>query len=149
MIVDASTVIDAVSDPGPRGSAAREALAQQPAAEPLLAPGHFAIEVMSGLRAAANRPNHPLQPGDLQQALRESESYQITIEGTAWADVHRAWELAEQSLRYPDAIYVAAAERHRTVLLTSDRRIERSGVTMRCEIITIGADVAGDDTEQP
>ena len=37
MIVDASVVIDAVADPGPRGVAAREALASQPAAEPLIA----------------------------------------------------------------------------------------------------------------
>lgn len=44
MIVDASVIIDAVTDSGARGEAARAALAAQPAAEPLVAPGHFAFE---------------------------------------------------------------------------------------------------------
>lgn len=140
MIVDASLVIDAVADPGPRGAAARRALADQPAAEPLIAPGHFAFEVMSGLRAAANRPGHPLQDSDLVQALRDAESFGIEIEGTSWGDVHRSWLLAQASLRYADAIYVAAAERHHTAVLTADARIERSGAPMMCQIITITPD---------
>lgn len=137
MIVDASLVIDAVADPGPRGTAAREALASQPAVEPLLAPGHFAFEVMSGLRAAANRPEHPLREEDLPQALRDAESLEIEIEATLWPDVHRAWALAQASLRYADAIYVAAAERHRGGLLTTDSRIERSRAPITCQIITV------------
>jgi predicted nucleic acid-binding protein len=139
VIVDASLIIDAVADPGPRGIAARDVLAAQSAAEPLIAPGHFAFEVMSGLRAAANRPNHPFQPTDLAQALLDAESFEIVIEATPWADVHRAWALAEGSLRYADAIYVAAAERHGTALLTADARIERSGALIRCEVITVGS----------
>ncbi|MFT4163967.1 MAG: type II toxin-antitoxin system VapC family toxin [Microlunatus sp.] len=137
MIVDASLVIDAVADPGPRGKAARSALADVPAAETLQAPGHFAFEVMSGLRAAANRPQHPLQPEDLQAALQSAAALEIAIEGTPWADVERAWTLAQGSLRYADAIYVAAAERHRTALLTADGQIERSGAVIHCEVITI------------
>lgn len=137
MIVDASLVIDVVADPGARGIAARDVLAAQPAAEPLVAPGHFAFEVMSGLRAAANRPNHPFPLPDLARALRDAESLDIVIEATPWTDVHRAWTLAEGSLRYGDAIYVAAAERHRTILLTADARIERSGAQISCEIITV------------
>lgn len=137
MIVDASLVIDAVADSGPRGVAARDKLAAQPATEPLLAPGHFAFEVMSGLRAAANRPDHPLHEADLAAALADAAALEIEIEGTPWADVHRAWLLAQASLRYADAIYVAAAERHRTPLLTADARIERSGAPFTCEIITV------------
>ena len=137
MIVDASLVIDAVADPGARGIAARDVLAAQPAAEPLIAPGHFAFEVMSGLRAAANRPNHPFQLPDLARALRDAESFEIVIEATPWTDVHRAWTLADGSLRYADAIYVAAAERQRTILLTADARIDHSGAPIRCEIITV------------
>ncbi|MGH3492052.1 MAG: type II toxin-antitoxin system VapC family toxin [Sciscionella sp.] len=139
MIVDASLVIDAVADPGPRGAAARDTLAAQPAAEPLIAPGHFAFEIMSGLRAAANRPGHPLQDCDLAQVLRDVESLEIEIEATTWVDVHRAWALAQASLRYADAIYVAAAERHHTALLTSDARIARSGAPINCTITTIAA----------
>jgi predicted nucleic acid-binding protein len=62
----------------------------------------------------------------------------IHIEGTR-ADVHRGRELSQSSLRYADAIYVAAAQRHRTSLLTTDTRIERSGAPIRCPIITITA----------
>lgn len=137
MIVDASLVIDAVTDPGKRGTAAREALAAQPAGEPLLAPGHVAFEIMSGLRAAANRPNHPFDPADLARALADAEAFEIELEATPWVDVHRAWALACQSLRYGDAIYVAAAERHASALLTSDTRIERSGAPMHCTIVTV------------
>ncbi|MGH3978570.1 MAG: hypothetical protein ACRDRZ_06160 [Pseudonocardiaceae bacterium] len=94
MIVDASLIIDAVTDPGSWGIAARDALAAQPAAEPLTAPGHFAFEVMSGLRAAATRPDHPLQSVELAQSLRDAESFEILIEATPWVDVYRAWTLA-------------------------------------------------------
>ncbi len=137
MIVDASLVIDAVADAGPRGVASRAALADLPAAEPLTAPGHFAFEIMSGLGAAANRPHHPLQPEALADALRAAETLEIVIEATPWPDVHRAWALARGSLRYADAIYVAAAERHGTALLTTDGQIKRSGALMECEIITV------------
>lgn len=136
MIVDASLVIDAVADSGPRGVAAREVLASEPASEPFIAPGHFAFEVMSGLRAAANRPHHPFQPPGIPQALLDAESFEIVIEATPWVDVHRAATLAAGSMRYADAIYVAAAERHGTTLLTADARIARSGAPFTCEIRT-------------
>lgn len=80
------------------------------------------------------------RPPDIDQALLDSESFEITIEGTPWVDVHRAWILAQASLRYADAIYVAAAERHGLALLTSDARIERSGAPIRCQIVTVAAD---------
>ena len=137
MIVDASLVIDAVADSGPRGIAARDALAAVPAAEPLTAPGHFPIEIMSGLRAAANRPDHPLRSLDLGPALQDAESLEIVIEATPWVDIHRAWQLAQGSLRYADAIYLAAAERLETALLTADARIRRSGASTLCEIVTV------------
>lgn len=108
-----------------------------PAADQLVAPGHFAFEVMSGLGAAANRPTHPLQPADLLAARQAAEALEIAIEATPWSDVHRAWALAQGSLRYADALYVAAAERHETALLTADGQIERSGALIGCEVITV------------
>lgn len=92
---------------------------------------------MSGLKAAANQPNHPFQPDQIVQALRDTEAFEIGIEATPWADVRRAWELAKGSLRYADALYVAAAERYESVLLTVDGRIGRSGALVRYEIITV------------
>jgi predicted nucleic acid-binding protein len=137
VIVDAALIIDAVADPGPRGLAARQALADQPPAEALMAPGHFAFEIISGLWAAAQRPGHPLQPAEVAQALRDAEAFEITIEAIPWADVHRAWALAQESLRYADAIYVAAAERHQSGLLTTDTRIIWSGLQVGCQIIAV------------
>jgi predicted nucleic acid-binding protein len=137
VIVDASIIIDAVTDSGPRGIAARDALADHPAAEQLIAPGHFAFEVMSGLRAAASRPNHPLESADVEQALSDAESFEIVFEATPWGDVRRAWKLAQGSMGYADAIYVAAAESHDMALLTADTRIERSGAPFQCAVITV------------
>jgi predicted nucleic acid-binding protein len=137
VIIDASVVIDAVADAGPRGVSARRALAAIEPPEPLVAPGHFAFEVMSGLRAAANRPGHPLQPEEVAESLQAAEDLGIHIEATIWPDVRRAWILSQGSLRFADAVYVAAAERHGTVLLTADAQIERSGANMRCEIVTV------------
>lgn len=137
MIVDASVVIDAVADPGPRGAAARRALGDLPATEPLVAPGHLAFEVLSGLRAAALRPSHPLGKTDVARALADAEGLEIDIEATPWGDVRRAWQLAETSLRFADALYVAAAERHQTALLTADARIARSGAPIRCAVVTV------------
>jgi predicted nucleic acid-binding protein len=138
VIIDASVAIDAVADSGRRGAAAREALSELPAAEPLLAPGHFPIELLSGLRAAANRPSHPFRAEHIPQILLDAEDLGITVEATPWLDVRRAWVLAQSSLRYADAIYVAAAERHRTALLTADIRIGRSGAMIFCEVVTVG-----------
>ncbi|MEI2638425.1 MAG: type II toxin-antitoxin system VapC family toxin [Microthrixaceae bacterium] len=137
MIVDASLVIDTVADSGWRGRVARTALAAVPAFEPVVAPGHFAFEVMSGLRAEANRPGHPLTDDEVNRALGDAQNLQIDIESTPWSDVLRAWELAQQPLCYADIIYVAAAERHQTALMTADSRIERSGAAIRCKVITI------------
>lgn len=138
MIIDASVVVDAAGDVRERGDAARAALASCPEQEVLSAPGHLAIEVLSGLRACANRPTHPLRPEEVADALVDAEALGITIETTPWSDVRRAWELSLASLRYTDGLYVAAAERLGTTLLTVDARIARSGAKVRCEVVTVG-----------
>ena len=137
MIVDASVLIDAVADPGPRGIAARRALAAAPEAEELRAPGHLPAEVLSGLRAAALRPAHPLLLDEVHRALERVERLEVLVEASPWADVHRAWELARGSLRYSDALYVATAERRREVLVTADARIGRSGAPLTCQVLTV------------
>jgi predicted nucleic acid-binding protein len=137
VIVDASLVIDAVTDGGALGDAARFALAEHSPHELLLAPGHFPVEVMSGLWAAARRPTHPLPTDGVEQALRDAASLEITIDATSWDDVQRAWQLSRSSLRYADAVYVATAERHGVALLTTDGRIARCGAPVRCEVITV------------
>lgn len=150
MIIDASVVIDVVTDAGTRGDAARVALAKIPAEEPLHAPGHFAVEVLSGLKAVAGRPGAGFCSGDIAVALAEAEALGVDIEATPWVDVQRAWRLSG-SLRYADALYVAAAERRETTLLTADARIERSGAPYRCPIRTIlpNEPTLGADPEWP
>jgi predicted nucleic acid-binding protein len=137
VIVDASVVIDAIADPGPRGKAARAALAAVPADEPLRAPGHLAFEILSGMWAAAKRPEHPLTPESVPRALDDAAALGIAIEATPWSDVRRAWELSLGSLRYADAVYAAAAERTGEALLTADTRIESSGARTTCEVLTV------------
>jgi predicted nucleic acid-binding protein len=137
VIIDASVAIDALADSGSRGAAARNILAELTANEPLIAPGHFPIELLSGLRAAANRPGHPLRAAEIPELLIDVEDLGISVEATPWSDVRRAWTLAQSSIRYSDAVYVAAAERHGTTLLTADTRIGRSGASIHCEILTV------------
>ena len=74
----------------------------------------------------------------------DADALQIVIEATPWTDAHRAGTLADGSLHYADAIYVAADERHGTILLTADARIERSGAQISCEIITVDPAGRGD-----
>ncbi|MGL5830120.1 MAG: type II toxin-antitoxin system VapC family toxin [Angustibacter sp.] len=137
MIVDTSVAIDAIADTGLRGEQARSAIAAIDSHEELCAPGHFPIELMSGLRAVAKRPGWALQESDVGLALAWVRNFGISIESTQWSDVHRAWELALGSIRYADAIFIAAAERRRTILLTSDSRLAKSGARVSCAIVTV------------
>ncbi len=130
MIVDASVAVDAVTDPGVRGQAARTALAEVAPPEKLTAPGHFAIEVLSALAAMAGRPKVGFAASDIPVALHSLSRLGIVIEGTPWPDVERAWHLSQGSVRSSDALYLAAAERGDDVLLTSDRRLARSGAAV-------------------
>ncbi len=59
-------------------------------------------------RAASRCCGAPAGAAVLRAARRDR------LAAVPWSDVHRAWALAQASLRYADAIYVAAAERHRT-----------------------------------
>jgi hypothetical protein len=88
------------------------------------------------------KPKKGLNEEIVGRALRRAESLGIEIEATPWADVHRAWTLSQASLRYSDAIYVAAAERHGIVLLTTDKGIARSGAPMHCQVLTV---IPGED----
>lgn len=139
MIVDASVLVDALAGSPWRSAAALGALAEVPAGERLLAPGLLAVEVLAGLRSRAHDPTSTFTTDDVPRALAEAAEYGIAIEATPWADVQRAHELSLGSLRYTDALYVAAAERHRTVLLTADARIGRSGADIRCSVLTLAA----------
>lgn len=135
MIVDTSLVVDAVTDSGERGGAARHELSSPGVT--FRAPGLLAIEVLSALRRLAADSRADFTIDDVPAALTEAEAYGIHIEGTPWSDVGRAWELSHGSIRYTDGVFVAAAERHRAPLLTTDVRLSRSRAKIRCEIVNV------------
>jgi len=137
VISGASVAVDAVSDPGARGQVARTAIADIAPPEKLTAPGHFAIEVLSALVAIAGRPAVGFVEDDIPLALDTLSRLGIEIEATPWPDVRRAWELSRGSVRYSDALYLAAAERTNALLLTSDGRLARSGADVACQIRTL------------
>jgi predicted nucleic acid-binding protein len=97
---------------------------------------NYRLEVPSGLKASAHRPGHPLSPESIAASLAYAEALDVHIEATPWSDVHRAWE-PSGSLRYSHGTYVAAAERHKTTLLNTDARMERSGAPIRCHIRSV------------
>lgn len=135
MIVDSSVLVDAVADSGARGDDARTALRQP--GEKLVAPGLLAVEVLSALRRLAVDESADFSVEDVPAALDDAEALGIEIEATPWEDVRRAWELSQGSVRYADGVFVAAAERHRVALVTSDGRLARSGAQVRCQIIDL------------
>ncbi|HWL44715.1 MAG TPA: type II toxin-antitoxin system VapC family toxin [Ilumatobacter sp.] len=137
MIVDTSALVDAITDSGARGAAARAALSQP--GDRLFAPGLLAVEVLSALRRLAADVSADFDLADIPSALLDAEQYGIEIEGTPWPDVHRAWELAQGSIRYSDGVFIAAAERTDRPLLTSDGRLARSRAPIHCDLIDLTA----------
>lgn len=135
MIVDTSVLVDAVTDAGRRGSAARLALATTE--ETLLAPGHLATELLGALRRIVVDSSQDFELGDVADALANAEAYGVEIDATPWADVRRAAELALGSVRYTDGVFVAMAERMGHALLTADSRLARSGAPINCEVIDL------------
>lgn len=135
IVVDTSVIVDLLTDQGSRGNAAAIALS---AHEVLVAPGHAGLEVLSSLHAVARRPGSLFTLAQIEPALHRLADLAIRLVGPEWAEVQRAWDL-RGSLRYADALFVAAAERRGATLLTADAKLARSGAHVRCEIAVVGA----------
>jgi len=93
--------------------------------EQLHAPHLLAVEVAHVLRRFARARS--VQPGIARAALEDLSLLRIH----RWAHeplLGRVWELRENLTAY-DAIYVALAERLGAVLLTTDRRMRRAGLS--------------------
>ncbi|MEU5383462.1 MULTISPECIES: type II toxin-antitoxin system VapC family toxin [Kitasatospora] len=131
IVVDASAVVLSLADRGPRGDAARAALAADPE---WVAPEHVVIEVMQSLRGLY-----------LAKELTAEEVTALTrrLPGLAIRKVEvapllgRIWELKD-NLTPDDAAYVAVAEHHHAPLITADLRLMRASGP-RCEIRGITA----------
>jgi len=131
IVVDASAVVLSLADQGPRGAAARAALAADPE---WVAPEHVLIEVMQSLRGLyLAKEVTAEQAAEVARRLPE-----LTIRKVEIAPLlGRIWELKD-NLTPDDAAYVAVAEACGAPLITADLRLMRASGP-RCEIRGITA----------
>ncbi|ADI11555.1 hypothetical protein SBI_08437 [Streptomyces bingchenggensis BCW-1] len=135
IVVDCSALIFFLSDEGPTGHLVRERVAKE---DRLAAPHLIDYEIMSALLGLA-RGRRGGEPKLSEKQLRKAVA---TYRDLA-IDRHETlilWERVKglsSNLSVYDAQYVALAEGLGLPLITSDARIDRSGVA-RCEIETFG-----------
>jgi predicted nucleic acid-binding protein len=120
-VVDASVVVDWVApgvDPGLPALSALATLAAQEAE--LTAPRVLMEEVANALLAGVRRQRWRGAEADASHALLRELPVRLL-------DEPRAWDLARRYDDHPiyDMVYVALAERTRSVLITADRALRR------------------------
>ncbi|MFD5318092.1 type II toxin-antitoxin system VapC family toxin [Streptomyces sp. NPDC127098] len=125
IVIDCSALVHGLTDTGERGDAVRARIA----AHELAAPALLDFEVASALfgMARGRRGDVPkLAAKNLDEALATYQALAIRRYDALpfWPRVR---ELSANLSAY-DAAYVALAEALNVVLVTSDRRIEKSGV---------------------
>lgn len=127
-VLDASAVLTLLLDPGSRGEAVADLLADGD----LHAPDLLPYELSNVLRR--RRLAGLLSPAEADLARRDA--LDLPVQTWPFAVVaDRVWELADTLTCY-DAAYAALAERLGVALLTADGRIARApGPT--CEIVTV------------
>lgn len=126
IIVDASTLANALTDDGPVGQSARAELARD---AHWAAPEHVVVETFSAIRG-----RHLGNKISRQRALDALDGLATsTIDRlTTTALLPRMWQLRDNVTGY-DAAYVAAAETSGCPLVTADARLARTG-DLRCEV---------------
>ncbi len=126
IIVDASTLANALIDDGPVGQRSRTELARD---SHWAAPEHLVVETFSVVRGRHLGGRISRQRAlDALDALATS-----TIEMlSTTALLPRMWQLRDNVTGY-DAAYVAAAETYGCPLVTSDARLARTG-DLHCEV---------------
>lgn len=119
IVLDASAAAFALLDEGETGDRCRAALQ---ADSQWLVPEHWLIEVLSVIRGillgGKIKPEHAAQA-----AAAASELDPVAVRTRLLAA--RIWELRSNLATY-DAAYVAAAERYRCALVTTDARLVRA-----------------------
>jgi len=126
IVIDASTLANALTDDGPVGQRSRAELARD---EHWAAPEHVVVETFSAVRS-----RHLGGKISRQRALDALDALAAsTIELlSTTALLPRMWELHNKVSGY-DAAYVAAAETYGCSLVTADTRLARTA-DLRCEI---------------
>ena len=112
LVVDASAMIGALTDPNDSGAATRSMLAESD----LLAPHLIDLEVARGLRRIDR-----LSPDDMTEALNRFRL--LSIRRFEHAPLlPRIWDLRHNLTAY-DGAYVALAEVTHALLVTTDRKV--------------------------
>ena len=118
IVVDASVVINALTDGGEPGRIARQRLDEEP---DVAAPQLLDLEVVSGLRRLVAR--RQVNSHEAQLALVDLSNLDVD----RWDHgglIHRVWALRNNLSSY-DAAYLALAEELRCPLLTGDARLAK------------------------
>lgn len=130
IVIDASLMVDALTDDGQLGELAQNALAVDPH---WVAPGHLRVEVTSAIRGR-------LLAGKLSDARADAAVRtlnQLTITYVPWDEVaDRVWELRHNLTPY-DAAYLAAGETRGCRVATTDQKL-RNCSARRCHVDVIG-----------
>lgn len=130
IVVDASLLVEALTDDGPRGDGAYAALAADPH---WAAPQHLQVEVTSAIRGRWLARKITDERADQAVATLN----RLAVDYAPWPDVaDRAWELRHNLTTY-DAAYVALAESRACRLVTSDRKLYDCSVR-RCPVDVVG-----------
>jgi predicted nucleic acid-binding protein len=130
IVVDASLLVDALTDDGEVGAQAREALVADPH---WVAPDHLRVEATSAIRG--RWLGGKLADARADMAVRALN--QLTVTYAPWEEVaERAWELRHNATPY-DAAYLALAEVRGCPVVTTDRKLLGCSAR-RCQVEVVG-----------
>lgn len=116
IVVDASLLVNALTDDGPLGEHAREALVADPH---WVAPPHLQVEVASAIRGRWLGAKLTDERADAAVATLS----RLAIDHAPWLELaSRVWELRRNLTPY-DAAYVALAEMRECHLVTADQKL--------------------------
>lgn len=126
IVIDASTLTNALTDDGPVGRASRAELTRD---AHWAAPEHLVVETFSAIRGLylGGKISRRRALDGLDTIVASS----IELLGTT-ALLPRMWQFRDNVAGY-DAAYVAAAETHGCPLVTADARLACAG-DLRCEV---------------
>lgn len=126
IIVDASTLTNALTDDGPVGQRGRAELARD---VHWAAPEHLVVETFSAVRG--RHLGNKVSRERARDALQALETATIDLLSTRML-LPRMWQLRGNVTGY-DAAYVAAAEMYGCPLVTADARLART-IGLHCEV---------------
>lgn len=127
IVVDASVLVNALTDDGLVGDLSRAALNGTDLH--WAAPGHLTVEVFSAIRG--RYLGAKITQERAFEAIEALTEIKLTVVATAPL-LARMWQLRSSLTAY-DAAYVAAAEVNRCALVTADERLARAP-DLRCEV---------------